>query len=415
MTGSGMLAAGVKVAELIPRGLGAEPGLLSEIVLVDVVYSDSETDARPRKMIAKFAPLSFKTRLTMDLLRFGEAEYRFYTDLLSKMGGPDNFPGVRPPACFASDFNGVSKNFCIIIEYLENAVFPDQLALSLTAQDAVLCMQAVARFHAPWFGTSCSDVAWVPRADAPVFKLGSIEVKRNWPATHALSRKTAKRVKKGIASGSWPWTFQVPESFERAFPLLSKNMWELTCHMARGMPKLRTLCHGDLRLDNFYFVEQKQANADPAEPEEGSRREKGKTVGLIDWQLINVHLATTDLCYFLAGSFALERLEEMEVLLSNAYLQALGEANPGARKAFSKDEWDEGMQLAIIFQACKVIIGLGGIDLSNERSAKVMDMLAKNTFDMWERHNCAEAIKRFVKGELLSQGGSTQLLPSADL
>jgi hypothetical protein len=183
----------------------------------------------------------------MDLLRFGEAEYRFYTELLPKMGGPDKFPGVRPPACYASDFNRTSRNFCIIIEYLGHAKFPDQMALNLSKADAVACIQAVARFHAPWFGTECSDIPWAARADAPVYKLGSIEVKRNWPTARALSRKTAKRRLKGITDESWPWTFEIPDSFERNFSKLAKCMWKLSCHMAQGMNNLKTLCHGDLR------------------------------------------------------------------------------------------------------------------------------------------------------------------------
>ena len=159
-------------------------------------------------------------------------------------------------------------------------------------------------------------------------------------------------------------------------------------------------------LDNFYFLE-KGANAS-AEPEDepGTRdSQRSKTVGLIDWQLINVQLAPTDLCYFLSGSFSPETLAEMEGPLTRAYLDALAEANPSARKAFTQAQWDEAMQLSIIFQACKLIIELGGVDLSNYRSAKVMDMMCRGTFLLWERHNCADAIDKFVKGELNSQRG----------
>ena len=312
----GSLEIANRVVSFELQDLGAK-GMLGELRQIAIVY-ESPTLA-PTVAVVKFASNVLSSRLITDLFDFNRAEFYFYTRLRNTMEDV-----ILAPKCLFADFNQRTNQFCLILEHLKHtrdATFCNQLdGVDIPLEDARLIMQKLAKVHARFWGSRSRDPAfegWLNRMDNA--SMLSVVVPQE--------RLLIKGVKTRTCGGTKPsdWTYVFPEDVSSRWGLFTKAT---TIYLSRlENHPLRTVTHGDPRLDNWFFYK------------DGSSGER--SAGLVDWQLQGLGVAPTDLSWFLATSMSPAFCEEHEADLIEHYLMTLRAHLPESTVVDSKVFWEE--------------------------------------------------------------------------
>ena len=169
--------------------------------------------------------------------------------------------GVAAPTCHFADIAADDVDFVLILSDLEPARQGDQLAgLGLAA--LAPCIEAAARLHAHlWDDPRLADFAWLSRDNGDV-------IRALFPQLYlGFRERYATRL--------------APEVLDIGAGIVEK----LDAYLARE-PSVRTIVHGDLRIDNILFAPD------------------GEACWLVDWQTLGRGSGAADLAYLVGTSIA---------------------------------------------------------------------------------------------------------------
>lgn len=360
---SGTKRYGVAAGPPAPRTLAASPPAASPAAAPEPALPP------PTRMLAKFAPSDLKTRITTDLFELAKAELMFYRRMQPQLSPAT----LLAPRCYFADMNLSTMNYVLLLEFLGDADFPDQLSSDLPLSDALLHVSNLARLHARWWGAKCAPdarradpaLSWLNDPSNPVYKLFPSEARRSWSLVR--DRK--------LAGPAAAWTYSVPADFAENVESILGNLLDFMVWASRDLTML-SVTHGDPRLDNVYFV----GSAGP------SRR-----AGLLDWQTAIVAPGPSDVAWFMLGQ-APEWQAQHEAAVLDGYAAALRDAGV----TVGREDVDEAYALSHVTNVCKALLAAGGIDVASAHAASLADRELTGAFALWSRRDCAAAWRRWL-------------------
>lgn len=310
-----------RVAAVVCEPVGQGVGLLCQIFRLRIEYGGNAGDAPPT-LIAKLPTTEPQTRQMVSLFRFYEREVRFYNDLAGMIP-------MQTPRRYASAFDPASGDFALLLEDLADRRLGDQLD-SCSLDEARLIVTELGKLHARWWNDPhLAGFDWLPEAGSAVNKAGMALYPMAWgPFMERFGHKLSPGM---IAVG------------ERLGPAANGMLERFS---APGRPL--TICHGDSRLDNFFFART------PADP----------PLTVIDWQIAIRATGTYDIGYFTSQSLDIDTRRAHEHDLLRLYHETLRQ---GGVTSYSFDDCLEDYRWALLFCFAYPVMGGGLGDLSNER------------------------------------------------
>jgi hypothetical protein len=327
---SGALTAG-EVRSFSLDDLGEGVGLLGSLTRVTLDLTDATDDA-PTTLIAKFPAEAEANRGAADSLGFYATELNFYRHMADSVG-------IRTPKSYGAFSGDATDHFTLLLENVDHLRSIDQIT-GMSAVDAATALQTVARFHARWWEHPriASDLGWIERLDSQRWVQGF----------------------DGLYRGSWPTFVQnVGDQIgiERA-AMLSEFHDKQPGLMQRVARRPATLCHGDFRVDNFFFE-------DTAE----------QPLCVLDWQIMCVGIGPSDVAYLLGTSLAVDTRRAHEKELVELYHRTL--VSHGVSDYSLDACWDDYRLAGAQRLPFTAVVVIGGLELGNERG----EALGKVTLD----------------------------------
>ena len=321
-------AVAIRSAEI--ESIGRGTGLLCQLARITLEYEPG-VPSGPQTLVAKMASADAETRGMVSLFRFYEREVRFYEELAAVLP-------IATPRCYATSFDPERGDFAILMQDLSALRAPDQLAPG-SADDARLVADALVTLHTRWWNDdSLARFEWLIPVDHEVNKLGLGLYAQAWPSF--VERLGDRMPKAALAVG------------ER----LGTHLLTLLEDLAQSP---RTVCHGDVRLDNIFF-----GPGDPSAPI------------LIDWQIAGRGVGTYDLAYFMSQSLDpdVRRGSEREILARyHAGLLA------GGVRGYDFEQCLLDYRRSVLFCFVYPVIGGGLGDMANERGHTLARVMAERS------------------------------------
>ena len=234
------------------------------------IFLDSE--GGPASVVAKFP--HEPSRGVAQYQRWYEREVRFYRELAA------NTP-MRTPRCYAAQItqDAPDDEYVLLLEDLGGQRQGDQVA-GCTPAEAHEVVLSLAAMHARWWEPDPAPHPWLP--------FTTVGLDRGRPVGGAFARAWS-RVRETIEPG--------------AHAILDAGVEDYVGLLTEMSTGPVTLCHGDFRLDNLFFVD-------------------GEPVAF-DWQFACRARGAYDLAYFLALDLEVDDLAAHERALLEAYRDAL--------------------------------------------------------------------------------------------
>jgi len=316
------LAAGGAGDGAVVTALGMEPvgvgvGLMGLLFRLTPTYG---VGSGPATMVLKMAPPYPQVREIASGYGFYGREVSMYREL-----GPEL--GLRPPQLYYGDHDASSDDFVLVMEDLGHLRSSDQLT-GCSVADAQLIVTQLARHHARWWeDPRLETLSYVQSfADPPFPQYHDQACKQSWPiAVERFGHLMPPRI---IALG---------ERWSEIGPALMED----------GPNHARTLCHGDVRLDNVFFHD-----------------DGDDSVSIVDWQIAGHGPAANDLGYFMSQSLTVEDRREHGEALGLLYYDTL--VDGGVRNYRFAEFWDD-YRRAALFCLCYPLQG-GAVELANDRA-----------------------------------------------
>lgn len=376
---NGTLASDVEVESLTLEEFN-NGGLLGELCIINIKYS-GDTDA-PTKMMAKFSPSDFETKVTTALFDICEHEFDFYRTVQPGMQAR----GLRCPKMVYGDFNRYNNTFIMILEFIEADFYKIQQTDSLSDGRDEIVFKQLAKLHTSFWGGQQPSIAFVPPMNEGAAKL-----------LPAVTKKHIKTFYSGLCK----------EESSKIPPEMRAMLKEICGPKEGGLNKIMdhfansewlTMFHGDPRIDNWFF-DEKNKNSQVVEEEDGPN------VGILDWQLMNKGFSGNDLSWLFCTTIDLETEKQQargKELVQIYYdeLVSLGAVDSSTMKL---EEFEEDMALAHLLSMAKIIIGAGGLDNNDTNTVEVMTIECRRAVLAMEAHGTLDAFGKFKAGTLISQ------------
>ena len=322
------LAAGGRVEVPAIEGIATEQvgvgiGHVGESVRCHLSYAE-EAPGAPATVFVKLHsphPSTDKLARRVHLYRRECAYYR----LLSHQAP------IRSPILFYGDFDRRSNRLVLVLEDLGAMARVDEID-GADAEQAGRVVRAVARLHAS---------SWNRTHESPYVDIfDSLALK--WRAPVQL-----------IYLGSLRRTFEVfGDHFSTGMRRLTETLgWRAAAYMADLGEGPRGFVHGDYRLDNMFFG--------PG-PED---------LAVIDWQVCGGSNPLTDVAYFMGGSLPTDLRRSIETEAVGEYHETLCRAGVGD---FGAGDCWRLYRRAMMVRLLVIVISVGGLDISNERSVRLL-------------------------------------------
>jgi len=325
------------------EAIGQGVGILCQLARVKLSYREGARG--PKSVVAKFPAAIEQTRGLARQFKFYEREVNFYKHLSRDLS-------LSNPRCLHASHDLLTDDFLLLLEDLGDRRLGDQLA-GCSAEDAFSAIRQLASFHAEWWDSpKLKTIDWVP--------LGESDLNKGGLALYPFA---------------WPMFLQqfgsdLPDDMRRIGERLAGQIVGM---LDRARDRPRTLCHGDYRLDNFFF---------------GIRPEQA-ALTVVDWQIAVQSIGTYDVGYFISQSAPPSLRREIELDLLRAYHDRLVEL--GVRN-YSFGDCIDDYRWTLMFCLCYPVIGGGLGDVANERGVA----LAKAMTD-----RCVSAIRDWKAFEML--------------
>ena len=331
------------IASVETEVVGQGVGFLCQLARVKFSYRGNARG--PKSVVAKFPAAIEQTRGMARQFKFYEREVNFYRLLAKDVSLPS-------PRCLHASHDLLNDDFLLLLEDLGDRRLGDQLQ-GCSAEDAFVAIRQLASFHAEWWDSpKLETIDWVPLAESDLNKGGL--------ALYPIA---------------WPLFLQqfgsdLPDDMRRIGERLSDQIVGM---LDRAMDRPRTLCHGDYRLDNFFF---------------GARPEHA-ALTVVDWQIATRSTGTFDVGYLVSQSVPPSLRREIELDLLRAYHDRLIELGV---KNYSFGDCIDDYRWTLMFCLCYPVIGGGLGDPANDRGVA----LAKAMTD-----RCVSAIRDWKAFEVL--------------
>lgn len=264
-----LLGAEVADASWTPLGTGQ----MCDSLRVQVTWA-GDPDL-PSSFVVKLPAADPTSRSTAAMMRSYEKEVRFYEQLAA--GLP-----VRTPRCWASRFDPQTHDFVLVLEDLAPAEPGDQLA-GCSVELAEAAVQQLVALHAPrWGDPALGELDWLVGDEA---------------GSRALMTQLLPSLWAGFTAR---YGTDVPPHVTTAGDLV---FGRIESYLA-PRPGLRTVTHGDFRLDNLLL--------------------HGPTVTVVDWQTCALGHGAADVAYFLGAGLLPDARREAEADLLAAWAKGVG-------------------------------------------------------------------------------------------
>jgi len=353
-------------------------GLLGEMCIVHVSYS-GKTDA-PIKMMAKFRPPDFETRVTTALFDICEHEFDFYRSVQPILAEK----GIRCPKMVFGDFSRRSASFIFLLEFVDAKFHRIQSDDCVSeGRDEMIFLQ-LAKLHATFWGGKDKSIEFIPPVnDGPNKVIPSVARKHLKTFYSDLCAQESNKAS--------------PEMQAMIAEMCGPQLLKLLDHFANS--EWLTMFHGDPRADNWFFEETNGSEV------KRSPTSTNRNIGVLDWQLMNKGFAGIDLSWVFSTTIDLGTDEQQVrgkelVRIYYAELVRLGTINPDTMKL---DAFEQELALAHLYSMAKVIIGAGGLDKNDANTIEVMTFLCRRCLQAMQAHGTLEAFTAFKEGKLLSQ------------
>lgn len=270
---SGYLPVG-RVISITAAAVHGGVALMSEMLHLSVDY-DVDTADGPAMIIAKFPPTAEDAHQAgIDLGSF-EGEAGFYRQLATRSA-------IHVPRCYFSRFDASTGKFLILMEDLSAARLGN-VSAGCTDAEAATAIDTLARLHASWWNSdSLEAYGWLQDFDdRQTVIVGRLP--EAWPAF-------AARFRTMLDADDFALLLEVKQRLD-------------------GSPRiifgaLRTLLHGDFKLDNLFFIPS------------------GELV-VCDWGLVMAGPPMFDVASFISLNLDVDHRRRIELDLISRYLAAL--------------------------------------------------------------------------------------------
>lgn len=341
------LAAGGRLAS--PSGIrveevGVGSGVMGQVVRCHLDYPESN-DSAPASIIVKLPSVNAKNRRLGKRLALYRREYDFYRFLA---------PGipVSTPRLLYGDFEPRSHRFVLVLEDIRGQAVADQIAGASPAQ-AKRAIRALARLH---------GACWNRVHEPPLSDCYDSNNPKLRPVVQVVYLANLVRTFKHFGDAFSSTTRQLAETVGLG----------VVDHMAALAAGPRTFTHGDYRLDNLFF-----------------RDDRDDGVTIIDWQVSGLSCGLYDVGYFLAGNLTTPVRRRIEREAVEEYHEIV--CRSGATD-FPFDEcWRMYRQNTLAALLTSVIV-CGGLDLDDDRSRRLAEIGLRRSLAAIEDLDVAEFI-----------------------
>lgn len=247
-------------------------GQVADSVRLTLTWDPPESG--PPTLVAKVTAADETSRAAAAATRTYEVEVGFYSDLAHALP-------VRSPRCYHAAYDEKTLGYVVVLEDLAPATQGDQIT-GCSPAEAAAALDELAQLHAPrWGDPELSEFAWLARH------------------SEAYPDELAVLV-----------TIMAPGFIERYGPLLSPDVVSLAerfvprvaAYVRAQQPPL-TIVHGDFRVDNLLFGQER--------------------VGVVDWQTVALGPGLTDVAYLLGASLPADVRRVEEERLVRTYWEKL--------------------------------------------------------------------------------------------
>ena len=240
---------------------------------------------------------------------------------------------IRSPVLYYGDYDRRSNRLVLVLEDLGGMDRVDEIA-GANAEQAGRVVRAIARFHA---------YSWNKTHTAPYIDIfDSLDPK--WrPPVQLIYLASLRR------------TFEVfGDHFSPHMRRMTETLgWKAADYMGDLARGPRAFGHGDYRLDNMFFG--------PG-PDD---------LAVIDWQVCGGNNPLGDVAYFLGGSLPVDLRRGIERDAVAEYHETL--RRRGVKEIDLEDCWRLYRQNMFV-RMLVIVISAGGLDISNERSVRLLGL-----------------------------------------
>jgi hypothetical protein len=328
-------ALGVTVASFTASPVGADRGMLGDLVLVEPRY---EGPPGPPRVVAKFAAQRDGSLASARRSGSHQRELRFYDELAPRTP-------VRAPHVYRSWYDPDSAEFLVVQEAIDVDSSIDQIC-GIDLAHAELVLVEAARLHATWWDhPNLPKLEWLPRLDGPARR-------------HNLTT---------IAATGWePLCDLLGDALtpqERALGAeLPERIDDVLVRMGQLPP---TLIHSDLRADNLLFAPD------------------GSTVTIVDWQGAGIGPAGWDLAYFLSQSLSVDMRRANEMSLLARYVEEATRLRPAISADNLLAGYGESMIFGLIVATSLPLIA----DPAQPRARALAETMARRAIEALRDHH----------------------------
>ena len=327
-------ALGTPVGSFTACTVGAERGMLGDLVLIEPNYEDRPG---PDRVVAKFAAQRAGSLASAQRSGSHQRELRFYDELAPSTP-------VRVPRVYASWYDHDSAEFLVVQEAVDVDPTIDQL-IGIDVARAELVVIEAARLHATWWEhPRLSTLDWLPRLDGQARRNNLTTIARTgWAPLCDLLGDALTPEERELGQ-------QLPE-----------RMDEVLVNVAQ-LPS--TLIHSDLRADNLLFSPD------------------GGTVTVIDWQGVGIGPAGWDLAYLLSQTLDIDTRRTNEQHLLDRYVVEAQRLRPDLTSETLLAGYGESMVFGLIVAASLPLVS----DPSQPRVRALAESMARRAIEGLRDH-----------------------------
>ncbi len=331
---TGMARSG-QVVDVQAEPVGVGLGLLGSLHRLDLTWSGGDGPAR---VVVKVPAAGAHSRALATALDMYRNEVWFYRDL---GGGTD-----VAVTCHHAEVDERTHDFVLVLDDMSRHVVLDQLA-GCPRDRATAVVVALADHHARyWDEASLDGAPWLRRlSDAARLDRFGDALRATWPV---MRSRFADELDDRVVD--------LGDRLDGLLPDLAAALSRPPC----------TLAHGDVRLDNMFFGQDR--------------------VRLCDWQLTDRSRGARDLAYFLTQSLTPTTRAQWERPLVDLYLARL--AHRGVEGYDADQAWHD-YRVATLFALVYAVIAGGALDQDDPRSAALTRAMLDRSAAAVIDHDCA--------------------------
>ena len=318
------------IQDVVVEQVGVGIGLVAETLRCHLHYAH-EAPLAPRSVIIK-RPTSHRETLKLaKRLRLYQRECAYYR--LLAHDAP-----IRAPTLLYGDFQRRTHRFILVLEDLGHMETFDEIG-GVDAEHARRAVRSVASFHA---------YSWNRTDQQPFSSIFNSLDPRYRPPIQIIYLKSLRR------------TFELfGDHFSSDMRRLAEELgWKTADYIADLATGPRSFGHGDFRLDNMFFG--------PGDDD----------FAVVDWQVCGAGSSLNDVAYFVAGGLepAARRTVEREAVAE--YHEIV--CRSGVEDFGSAECW-RLYRHNMLTRLLQVVVSIGGLDISNERSTRLIDVALRRT------------------------------------